>query len=142
MPATYRKIAREGIKVENEIIEYVDQNVKGTFEFSAFQIEPGKIATFFSDVTEKQKAYDSLEKSELKFKSLFELANDSIFLMDEEIFIDCNQKTLDLFECSKEDIIGKPPYDFSPDYQPDGRPSAIKALEKTIGGNKRKSTAV
>lgn len=138
VPATYRKIAREGIKVENEIIEYVDQNVKGTFEFSAFQIEPGKIATFFSDVTEKQKAYDSLEKSELKFKSLFELANDSIFLMDEEIFIDCNQKTLDLFECSKDDIIGKPPYDFSPDYQPDGRPSTIKALEKlseAIKGN-------
>ncbi len=34
--------------------------------------------------------------------------------MDEEIFIDCNQKTLDLFGCKKEEIVGKPPYVFSP----------------------------
>ncbi len=65
---------------------------------------------------------------EKKYHTLFESANDSIFLMDNDIFIDCNQKTLELFNCKKEEIINKPPYKFSPEFQPDGMTSKEKAL--------------
>jgi len=66
--------------------------------------------------------------SEEKYKALFSQANDAIFLMDHETFIDCNDKTLEMFKCKREEIIGHPPYDYSPKKQPDGKSSKEKAL--------------
>ncbi|MDA3905664.1 MAG: PAS domain S-box protein [Bacteroidales bacterium] len=71
-----------------------------------------------------------LKKSEAKFRSLFLFANDSIFLMKGDKFIECNPKTLQLFACKEEEIIGQSPDKFSPKYQPDGSLSSEKAIQK------------
>jgi PAS domain S-box-containing protein len=84
---------------------------------------------FIRDITERKKAEAERLDSETKYRTLFESANDAIFLMDQDIFIDCNQKTLEMFGCTKEQIIGQPPYHFSPKVQPDGRNSREKALK-------------
>ena len=39
--------------------------------------------------------------------------------MDQNIYIDCNEQTLEMFGCTKEQIIGQSPYRFSPEVQPD-----------------------
>jgi diguanylate cyclase (GGDEF)-like protein/PAS domain S-box-containing protein len=93
----------------------------------------GKISGFLgvaSDLTESRRAQSNLRESEARYRSLFEGAGDSIFLMHGEQFIECNPATLRIFDCSREQIIGKSPYLFSPEFQPDGRPSRDKALEK------------
>ena len=79
---------------------------------------------------ERNQREEALRKSEAIFRTFFESANDAIFLMDQDIFIDCNQKTLEMFGCIQEEIIGQPPYRFSPEVQHDGRKSVDKAREK------------
>jgi PAS domain S-box-containing protein len=80
------------------------------------------------DVTGRKSWEQDLRQKEIRYRLLFESANDAIFLMDERKFIDCNLKAADLFGCRKEDLIGKSPADFSPVHQPDGQSSGDKAV--------------
>ncbi len=64
--------------------------------------------------------------------------NYAILLLDETGFIDANQKAEELFGVDKQQLLHKTPYQFSPEIQPDGRPSKDKALDKiqaALGGN-------
>ena len=69
-------------------------------------------------------------ENELKFRLLFETANDAIFILKNDLFVNCNSKTLELFGCLRNEIIGHSVIEFSPVYQSDGVKSEIKAFEK------------
>lgn len=71
----------------------------------------------------------SLAEKERHYRTLFEASNDALFLMDEDVFTDCNPATLKIFNCKREDIIGKSPLVFSTKFQPDGNSSKQKAIE-------------
>ena len=83
----------------------------------------------FKDITERKLSEAKVKRSETKFKTLFESANDAIFIMNGQTIIECNFKTEQIFGCSRKDIIGHSPVKFSPEKQPDERLSADKVLE-------------
>ncbi|MCE5339956.1 MAG: PAS domain S-box protein [Planctomycetaceae bacterium] len=91
-------------------------------EKSEFGDVAGLISKFFQQ-------RDILNENEQKYKMIFDTANDSILLMQKDKYIDCNEKTLELFGCTREQILNSQPYIFSPPRQPDGRDSTEKALE-------------
>jgi diguanylate cyclase (GGDEF)-like protein/PAS domain S-box-containing protein len=85
------------------------------------------------DVSEYKETENALRDGQAKYQALFDSANDAVTLMIKDVFIDCNQKALDLFGCNKDVFIGQTPQHLSPLLQPDGRSSGEAALEKING---------
>src|SRR3970040_769215 len=71
-----------------------------------------------------------IRESEIKYKTLFESANDAIFLLKDHSIIEFNSKALKMFACSGEELIDKKPYQLSPEFQPDGGSSVDLVIEK------------
>jgi diguanylate cyclase (GGDEF)-like protein/PAS domain S-box-containing protein len=67
---------------------------------------------------------------ERRYRLLFEGSGDAMLLMQGNVFIDCNQITLQMFGCNREDIIGATPTDFSPPTQADGSRSSDAERDK------------
>ncbi len=79
---------------------------------------------------ERRQAVRALQDSEKRYRALFEGANDPIFIFEEDRFVDCNEKALDTFRCTREFLIGKTPWELSSPVQPDGVPAFASAAEK------------
>ena len=61
-----------------------------------------------TDITERKRMEEELKQSEEKFSNLFHYSNDAIFLHDSDgKIVDVNQKTLDLFEYTKSEILSR-----------------------------------
>jgi PAS domain S-box-containing protein len=82
-----------------------------------------------TDISERKRTEEALRISERLHRTLFESAGDAIFLVRDGIFIDCNEMTLQMYGCTREQIIGHSPIDFSPPMQPDGRRSPEAAMD-------------
>ena len=82
------------------------------------------------DVTERKRLEEDLQRSEERYRDLFENASDGIFIQDGTGFVDCNKRGAAMYGLPKEKLIGRSPAEFAPERQPDGRLSAEVAGEK------------
>ena len=72
----------------------------------------------------------SLLISEKKYRDLFEKSADAILIIKNNKFIDCNESTLKMLGYkTKSELLNTHPSELSPEKQPDGKPSFLKADE-------------
>jgi PAS domain S-box-containing protein len=82
------------------------------------------------DITDRKRVEQELAQKEELFHLLFEKSGDANLLIDGEVFIDCNTATIRMLGYQdKQQVIFAHPSDLSPEYQPDGQLSSVKASE-------------
>ncbi len=89
------------------------------------------------EIAERKQAETALRDSEARYRTLFDNATEAVWLMT-DTFLDCNKTACELWACTREDIIGHSPVEFSPPTQPDGKDSAQAAKERidaALGGH-------
>ncbi|UCD29327.1 MAG: PAS domain S-box protein [Planctomycetota bacterium] len=141
-----RTMAELGIKSHITIPLTAGGVPLGTFSFSTMRKERAwptdqvaclqLVGTILAGALARKQADAVLRTSEARYRTLFESANDAIFLMLGEDFIECNMQTCVMFGCSHDQILGKTPFDFSPPTQPDGSDSREKGSGKIIAALK------
>ncbi|WP_111707293.1 PAS domain S-box protein [Lutibacter citreus] len=88
------------------------------------------IASLAEDITEKLNSKKLLEKSEKKYRDIFEKSIDSVMILKDGFFEDCNESTLRIFGYEDKNLLIKLHLSqLSPDFQPDGTSSFLKAEE-------------
>jgi PAS domain S-box-containing protein len=135
--------------------EFQNKAKNGTLFWEHVTISPikddaGEIINYLAikeDVTAQKdteeklfKATKKTEKSEKKFRDLFEKSGDAILIIKNGVFVECNQATLKMLGYKKyEDVLNLKPSELSPEFQPDGLNSAEKG-EALINSTLKKGT--
>lgn len=112
----------------------VDEYITDTKEFHQVLKISSEILANSIHSTETE---ERVKRSEIQYRTLFESAGDGISLIKDGLITDCNTKTLDMFACRKDDIIGYSPAKLSPPLQYDGYSSTEKApaeIKKVMNG--------
>jgi len=120
-------LSRYRIICANGDVKWVWERGEGVYN------EKGEIIAiegFISDITKHILTGEALKESEERYKILFELANDAIFIIHDNNFVDCNLKATKLFNAKRDNIIGLTPWVFSPLNQPNGELSESFAKRK------------
>ena len=116
-------ICKNGNKVPTEYRSSVINDNNGNPEY---------IISIGRDITERKKVEETLKESEEKFRLIYETSGDGVMTLEppEWRFTSGNNKILEIFRVKDEnEFLSLAPWDFSPEYQPDGKLSNVKAKE-------------
>jgi len=105
----YRQVCHDGEPYFKEQLDYTDGVIRGVFEVHAFQTEPGRMAVFFTDITERKRAERIMLESEEKYRLLFSAEKDAILIVDHDTLqvVDANDAALELYGYSRDALCAK-----------------------------------
>ncbi|MBF0382911.1 MAG: PAS domain S-box protein, partial [Magnetococcales bacterium] len=105
----------------------------GSISIAPVSNEDGEVTHFVAmtaDVTQAKHAEEDLKASMERFQVLFEAAVDPNLIFEDGRFVACNKAAVRLLGFdSKEELLLCSPIDISPELQPDGSNSAVRAKE-------------
>lgn len=131
LPDHCSQIVRESFKgMQSKTVEYACKD--RVFYLKISPVEGSDYVNIYGDdITDIKKAETDFLESENRLKTMYEGSRDAIMVLNSEgVFVSANKATLEMFQCHEEkEFISKQPDEFSPEYQPDGKPSGVKAKE-------------
>ena len=106
--------------------------------FDDFDLEMAEGLIFHTEqILEEIESRRRIQKSEEKYRTLFECAGDAIFVIKDFELVDCNRRTKEIFGIEREELLGRNPWDFTPEEQPDGKNSkeyGKEMIEEALAG--------
>jgi PAS domain S-box-containing protein len=89
-----------------------------------------RLSEYSEKVSNLEKQIAEKTESHSKYKSLFEMSDDALLVIENYTFVDCNQAVVKMLGYeSREELLNTHPSQLSPEFQPCGKPSYIKAQE-------------
>ncbi len=89
------------------------------------------VASLAEDISERMRSKKLLEKSERKYRDLFEKSIDAILILKDGFVVDCNEAAINMYGFDRKEILGFRPSQLSPETQFDGA-SSLEKSEKMI----------
>ncbi len=126
---TYGKVALTGKEIR---FEQYSAPLKEWYRVLAYSPKKNHFATIFTSITEAKQAEKTLRESEELHRVLFDSSQDAMMILAPPTwsFTSGNPTTIKMFGVkNEEDFCSRPPWMYSPQFQPDGLPSADKAKE-------------
>jgi len=127
-PLLRRKLTLVPITTEKAVLALlVVWQTRDTRLSRSFMVLLDFIGTTIGNYIARHQLQLQLSYSEDKYRLLFESSYDAILLFKDGVVVECNEKAVEFFRCTREELLGHSPTNHSPELQPDGSNSALKA---------------
>ena len=133
VPDRYREAAKSGNVWQTEQIEYEDKRIRGAFQVTAFKVKENGMVAVFSDISDRKRAEEALQRSEERYRRLIETTNTGYVILDiNGVVVDANPEYVRLSGHAKlDEILGRSVMEWTAEEEKETNARAVAACLKT-----------